>query len=135
MWQQLGWNSIIYTSALSAVSPELHEAAKIDGATRLKRIWHVDLPAIKPTIMIMFIMRCGDIVSIGFEKVYLMQTSLNLNVSEVISTYVYKVGMSSFRDYSYGAAVSLFNTAINVTLLLIVNYISRRVTDNEVSLF
>jgi len=135
VWQGLGWSSIIYLSALSSVSSELHEAAQIDGATRLKRMWHVDLPAIMPTVAIMLIMRCGSIISVGFEKVYLLQSPLNLRVSEVISTYVFKVGMSSFRNFSYGAAVGLFNTLINLSLVLLVNGICKKITEGDVSLF
>lgn len=135
VWQSLGWNSIIYISALSSVSPELHEAAKIDGASRFKRVIHVDFPAILPTVAVMLIMRCGSIISVGFEKTYLMQTELNLKVSEVISTYVYKAGMGNFRDFSYGAAVGLFETVINVTLLVIANKISSKMSNDEVSLF
>jgi putative aldouronate transport system permease protein len=135
VWQSLGWSSIIYVAALSGVSQELHEAAQIDGASRLKRIWHIDIPAIAPTIAIMLIMRCTSIISVGFEKVYLMQNALNLSVSEVISTYVFKVGLSSFRNYSYGAAVGLFNTAINLTLLVTVNSIVKKSTDGEISLY
>ncbi len=135
VWQSLGWSSIIYVAALSGVSQELHEAAQIDGASRLKRIWHIDIPAIAPTIAIMLIMRCTSIISVGFEKVYLMQNPLNLSVSEVISTYVFKVGLSSFRNYSYGAAVGLFNTAINLTLLVVVNSIVKKSTDGEISLY
>ena len=135
VWKQLGWESIIYIAALSSVSHELHEAAQLDGATRLKRMIHVDIPSIMPTICILLIMRCGAIVSVGFDKVYMLQSSVNLKTSEVISTYVYKVGMSSFKDFSYGAAVGLFNTAINLTLLLTVNFITKKMTENEVSLF
>lgn len=135
VWQELGWNSIIYMAALSSVSHELHEAAMLDGASRWKRIWHIDFPTILPTVCIMFIMRCGSIISVGFEKVYLMQTSMNLNTSEVISTYVYKVGMSSFRNFSYGAAVGLFNTAINLVLLILVNSIVKKLSESEISLF
>ena len=135
VWQNLGWNSIIYFSALSGVSTELHEAAQIDGATRLQRIRYIDLPSIMPTICIMFILRCSNLISVGFEKVYLMQTSLNQSVSEVISTYVYKSGMDSFRNYSYGTAVGLFNTLINLAIVLLVNYITKKASDGEVSLF
>lgn len=135
VWQGLGWSSIIYVAALSGVSQELHEAAEIDGASRLKRIWHIDIPAIAPTVAIMLIMRCTSIISVGFEKVYLMQNALNLSVSEVISTYVFKVGLSSFRNYSYGAAVGLFNTAINLSLLVLVNTIVKKSTDGEISLY
>ncbi len=135
VWQSLGWSSIIYIAALSSVSSELHEAAQIDGATRLKRMWYIDIPAILPTIAIQFILRCTNIISVGFEKAFLLQHSLNESVSEVISTYVYKEGMKSFRSYSYGAAVGLFNTVINLALLFFVNYTVRKATDGEVSLF
>lgn len=135
VWQGLGWSSIIYIAALSSVSSELHEAAQIDGASRLRRIWYIDIPAIMPTIAIQFILKCTNIISIGFEKAYLLQTPLNESVSEVVSTYVYKNGMSSFRSFSYGTAIGLFNTVINLTLLLTVNYSVRRSTDGEISLF
>lgn len=135
VWQELGWNTIIYTAALSSVSPELHEAAMIDGASRFKRILHVDLPAIMPTACIMLILRCGSVMTIGFEKVYLMQSSLNLTTSEVISTYVYKVGMGSSSDFSYGTAVGLFNSVINCVILIAVNLFCKKATDKEVSLF
>ncbi|MBR4767415.1 MAG: sugar ABC transporter permease [Lachnospiraceae bacterium] len=135
VWQSLGWSTIIYTAALSSVSQELHEAAQLDGASRLKRMWHVDIPAIMPTIAIQFILRCTGIISVGFEKAYLLQTSLNKSVSEVISTYVYSVGMASFRSFSYGAAVGLFNTVINLGLLLTANFIVRKATENEIALF
>ena len=135
VWQNFGWSSIIYIAALSSVSPELHEAAQIDGASRLKRMWHIDIPAILPTIAIQFILRCTNIIAVGFEKAYLLQSPLNESVSEVISTYVYKEGMSSFRSFSYGAAVGLFNTTINLVLLLSVNFGVRRATEGEISLF
>lgn len=135
IWQGLGWGSIIYLSALSAVSPELHEAAKIDGASRFKRVLYVDFPTIVPTAAIMLIMRCGSIIGVGFEKAYLMQTNLNLGTSEVISTYVYKNGMKNFRNFSYGTAVSLFETVLNLILLIAANKLSKRLSDNEVSLF
>ncbi|MBQ9393376.1 MAG: sugar ABC transporter permease [Oscillospiraceae bacterium] len=133
VWQGMGWQTILYTLALSSVSAELHEAACLDGASRFKRILHVDLPAIMPTIAIMLILRMGGLISVGFEKAYLMQSPLNLSTSELISTYVYKRGLSDFRRFSYGTAVSLFNTAINVTLMLITNYISKKVTEDEIS--
>lgn len=135
VWQSVGWSSIIYLAALSSVSKELHEAAQLDGATRLQRIRHIDFPAIAPTVSIMLIMRCGSLISVGFEKIFLMQTPLNSDVSEVISTYVYKVGMGDFSDYSYGAAIGLFNTIINLVLMIIVNFITKKMTENEVSLF
>lgn len=135
VWQELGWNTIIYIAALGSVSPELHEAAKIDGATRWQRVLHVDLPAILPTVCIMLILRCGSVMTIGFEKAYLMQGNLNLTTAEVISTYVYKVGLGSSSDFSYGTAVGLFNSVINCTMLILVNLFSKKATDNEVSLF
>ena len=135
IWQNLGWDTIIYTAALASVSQEHHEAAMIDGASRWKRVIHVDLPAILPTIGIMLIMRCGRVMTIGFEKVYLMQSSLNLSTSEIISTYVYKVGMGSSSDFSYAAAIGLFNSVINCILLVTVNWISKKISHKEVSLF
>lgn len=128
VWQSFGWNSIIYTAALAGVSPDLHEAAQIDGASRFQRVLHIDLPCILPTIIIMLILRCGNVMSIGFEKVFLMQNSLNLKTSEVISTYVYKVGISSSgtMDYSYSTAIGMFNSIINLILIATVNFISRR---------
>ena len=107
----------------------------IDGASRFKRILHVDLPAIMPTIAIMLIMRCGQVMSIGFEKVYLMQSTLNKSTSQIISTYVYEVGMGAGRDMSYASAIGLFNSVINCILLVAVNWISNRVSHKEVSLF
>ncbi len=135
IWQNVGWSSIIYTAALSSVSQELHEAAHIDGANRLQRIRHVDIPAILPTICIMLILSCGSIMSISFDKAYLLQTDLNRQVSEVISTYVYKVGLGRASDFSYGAAVGLFNSVINCTMLLLVNGISNKLSNKEVGLF
>ena len=135
VWQGLGWQTILYTSALSAVSMELHEAASIDGASRLKRIIHIDLPTIIPTAAIMLILRMGSLVSVGFEKAYLMQSNLNLKTSELISTYVYKRGLSDFRRFSYGSAVDLFNTIINITLMIITNQLSKKFTEDEISVF
>lgn len=134
-WQGLGWSTILYTSALSAVSMELHEAASIDGASRFKRIIHIDLPTVMPTAAIMLILRMGSLVSVGFEKAYLMQSQLNLKTSELISTYVYKKGLSDFRRFSYGSAVDLFNTLINVTLMVITNQLSKKITEDEISVF
>ena len=136
IWQGLGWDSIIYLAALAAVSPELHEAAMIDGASRWKRIWHVDFPAILPTVAIMLILRSGHIMSVGFEKVYLMQTSINLSTSEVISTYVYKQGLGKgIRGFSFGSAVGLFNSVVNFAALVAVNMITRRISSGSTSLF
>jgi len=135
VWQGIGWASILYTSTLSSVDPGLHEAAIIDGATRIQRIIHIDWPAILPTVGIMFIQRIGGLVGVGFEKAYLLQTPMNLTYSEVISTYVFKRGLSSFRNYSFGAAVGLFNNILSVSLMLLANYISKKASDDEISLF
>ncbi len=128
IWQNLGWNAIIYLSALAAVDPELHEAAMIDGASRFQRIVHINLPCILPTIVIMLILRCGSLMSIGFEKVFLMQNPLNLETSEIISTYVYKMGLI-YTQYSLSTAIGLFNSAVNFVLLISVNLLSRRVSE------
>lgn len=136
VWQSLGWDSILYLAALSGVSPELHEAAMLDGANRFSRIIHVDLPSIMPTIIIMLILRSGSILGVGYEKVYLMQNSMNTLASEVISTYVYKQGLGrGVRGFSYGSAVGTFNSIINFIMLVIVNGISKRLSDDETSLF
>lgn len=127
VWQGVGFGTIIYMSSLASVSPELIEAARIDGATRMKIIWHVNIPTILPTIVTMLILRCGSILGVGFEKVFLLQNSLNLEASQVISTYVYELGIQK-AQYSYSSAIGLMNTVVNVILLLIVNKISRKVT-------
>ncbi len=127
IWQSTGWNSIIYIAALSGVSQELHEAAKIDGANKLKRILHVDLPGILPTMVILLIMNCGSILSVGYEKVYLMQNSINITQAEVISTYVYKIGLQQQR-FSYSTAIGLFNNVINFSLLVLVNKASKKIS-------
>ncbi len=127
VWQGTGWSSIIYFAALSSVDKGLHEAAQIDGASRFQRVIHVDLPCILPTAAIMLIMAAGRIMSVGFEKVYLMQNSLNISASEIISTYVYKVGIvKGGGDFSFGTAIGLFNAVINFILMVIVNGICRR---------
>lgn len=131
IWQNMGYNSIIYIAALAGVNKELQEAAYVDGATRLKRIWHVDLPAITPTIIILLIFNVGNIMSVGFEKVFLMQTAMNLESSEVISTFVYKVGLQN-GNYSFSTAVGLFNSAVGFILLVIVNQISKRISGTGV---
>ena len=134
VWQQMGWNTIIYVAALSGVSHELHEAAELDGASRWKRVLNVDLPAIMPTVCIMFILRFGHVMTIGYEKTLMMQNDLNLSTSEIISTYVYKVGLQKMQ-MSYGAAVDLFNSIVNITLLLSVNGIVRKLTNGEQGMF
>ena len=129
VWQDFGWGSIIYLAALAGVDPSLHEAATVDGASRFKRVLHVDLPTILPTIVIMLIMRCGSIMSIGFEKVFLLQNDLNLSYSEVISTYVYKVGLygEGKTDFSYATAIGFFNSVVNLVLIVVVNFIAGKI--------
>lgn len=127
VWQGTGWSSIIYMAALSAVDPQLHEAAVVDGASRWDRLWHIDLPAIIPTITITLILRCGSIMSIGFDKAFLMQNDTNLAASEVISTYVYKVGLKDSMNYSYSAAVNLFNSVVNLVTISTVNFITNKI--------
>lgn len=131
VWQNFGWNAIIYIAALTSVSPDLHEAAQIDGASRLQRVIHIDFPSILPTIVIMLILRVGQIMNIGFEKTFLMQNSLNLARSEVISTYVYKQGLTGKTDFSYSTAINLFNSVINMILITSVNWISRKVGETS----
>lgn len=123
VWQSMGWNSIIYLAALSGVDPSLHEAARIDGANKFQRVWNIDIPTIMPTIIILLIMNCGSLLGVGYEKVYLMQNSLNLEVSEVISTYVYKTGLEQ-QQYSFSTAIGLMNNVINLILLMIVNKVA-----------
>ena len=131
IWQGLGWNSIIYMAALSGVDMELHESAQIDGASRFQRVMHIDLPAILPTACILLIMNAGSIMNVGFEKVLLLQNDLNRSRSEVISTYVYKVGLMSGGDFSYATAVGLFNSVINFTLLILVNYAGKKLGETS----
>ena len=126
--QNLGWGSIMYISVLTSVGPELHEAAKVDGANMFQRLCHIDFPAIVPTMVIMLIMRTGEIMSVGFEKAFLLQNSVNLNYSEIISTYTYKIGIQG-GQFSYSAAIGLFNNIINLILLLAVNKIAKKVAD------
>ncbi|MGI6691958.1 MAG: ABC transporter permease [Christensenellales bacterium] len=130
VWQGTGFNAIIYISALNSVDPSLHEAAMIDGATRLQRIRYIDMPGIIPTAVILFILSCGSIMNVGFEKVFLMQNSANLRVSEVLSTYIYKMGLINL-DYGYSSAVNLFNSCINLILVVFVNSIARKAGDTS----
>lgn len=134
IWQGAGWSSIMYVSALSAVPEELHEAAKIDGASRLRRVFAIDLPTIMPTVAIMLIMRFGSVMSVGYQKAYLMQNSMNSDVSELISTYVYKQGIRS-GNMSFGSAVGLMQSLINTILVFAVNWVSNLLTDGEMGLF
>ena len=132
VWQQMGWSSIIYLAALSAVDMQLHDAAKVDGASRFKRIIHINIPCIMPTIIILLILNTGTIMGVGFEKIFLMQNTVNVESSEVISTYVYKTGILG-SQFSYSAAIGLFNSVVNFILLITVNQIAKKM--NETSLW
>lgn len=125
IWQNMGWQSIIYIAALAGVNPQLYEAAKMDGASRLKRIWHVSIPGILPVIVILLILDVGHFMNVGFEKILLMQNNLNSESSDVISTFVYSTGILK-GEYSYTAAIGLFNSIINLMLLLLVNRFARK---------
>ncbi len=125
VWQNAGWGTIIYLAALSSINPELYESSIVDGANKLQRIWYIDIPGILPTAIILLILNCGRIMSVGFEKIFLMQNPLNIPASEVISTYVYKTGLLGFQ-YSYSAAIGLFDSLINLILLTLVNNLSRK---------
>lgn len=127
VWSSVGWNTIIYLAALSSISPEMIEAARIDGASQWKILWHINVPSILPTIVTLLILNTGSILSVGFEKIYLLQNPLNLDASRVISTYVYEVGMGS-GQFSYSTAIGLFNNVVNVVCIVLVNQISRTVT-------
>lgn len=131
IWQGVGYNSVIYIAALAGVSKELQEAAVVDGASRWKRIWHVDLPSIRPQIIILLIFSVGNVLNIGYEKIYLMQNDLNIQTSEVISTFVYKVGLVN-ADYGFSTAVGLFNAVISIILLTTTNYIAKKTTDTGI---
>lgn len=132
LWQGLGWWAIIYIGTLANVDQNLHEAAVLDGAGRLKRIWYINVPEILPMAIIMFILSIGNILTVGYEKVYLMQTAGNLQASEVISTYIYRVSLGArVPQYSYATAIGLFNSVINVILLCIANFISGKVSETS----
>lgn len=133
IWQGMGWASVLYTATLSNVSQDLVDASFIDGANLLQRIWYIDLPTLRPIMLIQFILSVGGIMNVGYEKAFLMQTSMNLPVSEIISTYVYKVGLQ-MGDYGYSTAVGLFNTVINIILLLIVNAVANKINSDESAL-
>lgn len=127
IWQNVGWSTILFLATLSSVDPELHEAAIIDGASRMRRIWDIDLPTLLPTMAICFIMDCGNIMNVGAEKMLLMQNSLNLSATQIISTYVYQQGIAAGSpNFSYATAIGLFNSVINFLLIIIVNQICKR---------
>lgn len=130
VWQSLGWGTIIYLAALSGVNPELHQAAQVDGANRLQRIRHVNIPAIMPTVVILFILDFGSFMAVGFEKALLMNNSLNAEASDIIQTFVYETGLLE-GQYSYAAAVGLFDSVINIFLLVVVNQLARRYSENS----
>jgi putative aldouronate transport system permease protein len=130
VWHNMGWGSIIYMAALTAIDPTLYEAATIDGADKWMKIIHIDIPSIAPTCIIMLILNAGSILSIGFEKAFLMQNSINLAASEVINTYVYKVGIQN-TQYSFSAAIGLFNNLVNFIVLVLVNHISGKVSETS----
>lgn len=131
VWQNMGWSSIIYIAALASSDQELHEAAQIDGASRFQRVLYVDIPTILPTAIIMLILDCGRVMNVGFEKVYLMQNSLNLSYSEVISTYVYKMAFGGNANFSYSTAVGMFNSVINFIMIMLVNQIAKKFSDTS----
>lgn len=128
IWQEAGWGTIIYTATLASVDATLHEAAKVDGASTLQRIFHIDIPQLLPVIVIQLIMSFGNLMNVGFEKAFLLQTSLNKETSEIIATYVYEQGMLKAM-YSFSTAVGLFNTVVNIILLIVVNQICKRLSD------
>lgn len=130
VWQGAGWASIVYVAALANVDPQLHEAATLDGASLLQRIWHIDLPNLKPVMAVLFILAAGGIMGIGFEKAYLLQTPMNSPSSEIIATYVYKRGLLA-GDYSFATAVGLFNAVVNVILLVFVNQVVKKLNEGE----
>ncbi|WP_373291212.1 ABC transporter permease [Paenibacillus marchantiophytorum] len=130
VWQTMGYSAVIYLAALAGIDPSLYEAAKVDGASRIQKILHVDLPGIMPTAVIILILSVGNIMAVGFEKMYLLQNPLNLATSEIISTYVYKMGLLN-ANYSFATAVGLFNSVINLILLVVVNGIAKRTSSNS----
>lgn len=130
VWQQAGYKSVMYIAALAGISPELHEAATVDGANRFQRMLHVDIPGILPTIVLMLILDVGAMMNVGHEKVYLMQNTMNMGTSEIISTYVYKVGLKQ-SNYSFSTAIGLMNTIVSLVLVSSTNYISKRLTETS----
>lgn len=130
IWQHMGWNSIIFVAALAGVSPDLYEAAVIDGATKLQQVRHIDLPSILPTAVTLLILNCGSLMSVGFEKALLLQNSLNISASQIISTYVYNTGLTG-GQFSFASAVGLFNSVVNLILILLVNSVARKLNDTS----
>lgn len=130
IWQQVGWGTIIYLAAISGIDQQQYEAAKMDGATKIRQIWHVTLPGILPTVMIMLILALGNLMNVGFEKIILLYSASIYETADVISTYVYRKGILEF-DYGYSTAVGVFNSVINFGILLLANYFSKRVSQNS----
>lgn len=130
VWQHSGWDSIVYIAALASIDPTYYEAADMDGASRFQKIVHIDIPHLIPTMVVLLILRAGGFLSVGFEKVLLLQNPLNLASSEIISTYVYKMGLQSFQ-YSLSTAIGLFNTLVNLVILLTVNWLAKKYTENS----
>ena len=130
IWQGLGWGTIIYLAALSGVDPQIVEASIIDGASRLQKIWYIDLPSILPTIIILLILNCGSILSVGGDKILLLQNALNMETSDVIATYVYRLGIQN-AQFSYTTAIGLFNSVVNFVMLSIVNYVAKKSTGSS----
>lgn len=131
VWQNTGWSSIIYLAALTGINVELYEAADMDGASRLRKIWHIDLPGIRETVVVMLIMAVGRFMSLGFEKAFLMQSATNIDASEIIATYVYKVGLVD-AQYSFSTAVGLFNNIINIVLIILSNWAAKKATGSGI---
>lgn len=130
VWQQAGYKSVMYIAALAGISPELHEAATVDGANRFQRMMHVDIPGILPTIVLMLILDVGSMMNVGYQKIFLMQNTMNLRVSEIISTYVYKVGLKQ-SNYSFSTAIGLMNMIVSLILVTSTNYVSKRLTETS----
>ncbi|MBE6883540.1 MAG: sugar ABC transporter permease [Ruminococcaceae bacterium] len=130
IWQELGWGTIIYLAALSGVDPQIVEASIIDGASRVQKIWYIDIPTILPTIIILLILNSGSILNVGYEKVLLLQTPLNMGTSDIISTYVYRLGIED-AQFSYTTAIGLFNSVVNLVMLSVVNYVSKRLSGSS----
>lgn len=130
IWQEIGWNSIIYLAALSGIDPQMSEAATIDGANRVQKIWYINLPSIWPTISVMLILQIGSLLSVGYEKILLLQNNLNMETSDVISTYVYRLGIVD-AQYSFTTAIGLFNSVANIILLLSSNSIVKRISGSS----
>ena len=130
IWQHAGWSAIIYIAALAGISPDLYEAAEVDGANKWQRVWHIDIPGLLPTITMMLTLEVGKVMNLGFQKAYLMQNAQNISASEIISTYIYKVGLMD-AQYSYSTAINLFNNIVNIILLVTMNNISKKITENS----